>query len=541
MFGIPQGTNFANAAAGSSALDGRSTEALSPPAAVNSLSKGQGGVASSATLVDAANTSQGLSAAASSVFSNTPLRAPAFGAGADTRGVSGSTTATGILFGGPSSGSASGGPLFRGPSSGSASGGPLFGSFASGSASGGPLFGGPPAARPLPSGGLFGSAVGEAAVQEGTRQAALSHQNNKAASNRVGTAAASEGLLASSSSSGLFGGAAARGPFSAARSKGNSLPSEVSNGCPPATRSGGPFEGTAAREASSFEAGSSLFGVAAARRSNAVNGHSGGPPERSALGAALTSKGPPPGHSVGGSSLFLGSVSAAAGTGGLAATKATAGSSGSSGGPSSGPSAAHEGPSFALTGSSAFQNAGTPSEEASSGSANGGSVVAVHGRSRLCAAEGRAVPPPLPQPQGSHANPMLQADLEDGALILRVQVVQQLQQFLLDGSQASSPTGGGDGSPGGAFVGQLYGCCSHEEMLDKQQVSTASDFERLDATVPGDPEARIVSRMHIYIYIQDSTPSSLPPHKSLFPFPCRIAELFKAYFTLQGYIQLLNY
>ncbi|XP_026190012.1 uncharacterized protein LOC34623658 [Cyclospora cayetanensis] len=459
MFGIPQGTNFANAAAGSSALDGRSTEALSPPAAVNSLSKGQGGVASSATLVDAANTSQGLSAAASSVFSNTPLRAPAFGAGADTRGVSGSTTATGILFGGPSSGSASGGPLFRGPSSGSASGGPLFGSFASGSASGGPLFGGPPAARPLPSGGLFGSAVGEAAVQEGTRQAALSHQNNKAASNRVGTAAASEGLLASSSSSGLFGGAAARGPFSAARSKGNSLPSEVSNGCPPATRSGGPFEGTAAREASSFEAGSSLFGVAAARRSNAVNGHSGGPPERSALGAALTSKGPPPGHSVGGSSLFLGSVSAAAGTGGLAATK----------------------------------NAGTPSEEASSGSANGGSVVAVHGRSRLCAAEGRAVPPPLPQPQGSHANPMLQADLEDGALILRVQVVQQLQQFLLDGSQASSPTGGGDGSPGGAFVGQLYGCCSHEEMLDKQQVSTASDFERLDATVPGDPEARIVN------------------------------------------------
>lgn len=83
--------------------------------------------------------------------------------------------------------------------------------------------------------------------------------------------------------------------------------------------------------------------------------------------------------------------------------------------------------------------------------------------------------------------------------MLCIQVVQQLQQLLQEGSPAAAAagtTGGGSGGepiPGAPFVGQLYGCCSNEEMLDKQQVSTASDFERLDATVPGDPEARIVS------------------------------------------------
>ncbi|KAL8441684.1 hypothetical protein Emag_006976 [Eimeria magna] len=128
-------------------------------------------------------------------------------------------------------------------------------------------------------------------------------------------------------------------------------------------------------------------------------------------------------------------------------------------------------------------------------------VIAVHGRSKLCVPDGAAVPPPLPEPSGPNGNPMLRGSFSEGSLMLRVQVVQQLQQLVQE-SQSNTGNAGGvaAGSDpaaaaggGGAFVGQLFGCCSTEEMLDKQQVSTASDFERLDATVPGDPEARIVN------------------------------------------------
>lgn len=162
------------------------------------------------------------------------------------------------------------------------------------------------------------------------------------------------------------------------------------------------------------------------------------------------------------------------GAGGLQRSSSSSGS----GGPSS------------AGGHSLFGAASVVTENPSS---SGSSVAAVHGRSRLCVPEGTAIPPPLPVPSGPHANPMLRETLAEGDPVLRIQVVQQLQQLLQKGPTASAASGS-DPALGGPFVGQLYGCCSNEEMLDKQQVSTASDFERLDATVPGDPEARIVSR-----------------------------------------------
>ncbi|KAL8433984.1 hypothetical protein ACSSS7_003469 [Eimeria intestinalis] len=138
---------------------------------------------------------------------------------------------------------------------------------------------------------------------------------------------------------------------------------------------------------------------------------------------------------------------------------------------------------------------------AAESSSSSSGMIAVHGRSKLCVPEGAAVPPPLPEPPSPHGNPMLRGSLNEGSLMLRVQVVQQLQPLLQEGQSNAGGAGGltvGSDSAaasggGGPFVGQLYRCCSTEEMLDKQQVSTASDFERLDATVPGDPEARIVN------------------------------------------------
>lgn len=136
--------------------------------------------------------------------------------------------------------------------------------------------------------------------------------------------------------------------------------------------------------------------------------------------------------------------------------------------------------------------------ESSENAARSARFVAAQGRGRLYTPEGSAVPPPLPEARGSAANPLLRGDLQESDPLLRVQDVLQLQFQMAGRETAVSSAGGGGGIENGTqqntngFVGALLGYCSAEEMLDKQQVSTASDFERLDAVVPGDPEARIV-------------------------------------------------
>ncbi|KFG43382.1 SAC3/GANP family protein, partial [Toxoplasma gondii p89] len=129
--------------------------------------------------------------------------------------------------------------------------------------------------------------------------------------------------------------------------------------------------------------------------------------------------------------------------------------------------------------------------------------VAAGGRERLCTPEGDFIPPPLPTGDArcllagetGEANPLLAEPEHQAPILLKIQDPMQL--LLQDGASASD----GDGSAASAdkgtlnsfFVGKLYGYCSEEEMLDKQQVCTTSDFERLEAIVPGDPEARIIN------------------------------------------------
>ncbi|KAL8440450.1 hypothetical protein Efla_005592 [Eimeria flavescens] len=294
---------------------------------------------------------------------------------------------------------------------------------------------------------------------------------------------------------GLFGGI--QGPLSLGAAGGSLLGStSVGKGLPTAAESSGTLFGAAVvREPSAMTANNSA--------NSSGSGDSSRAPAPAAGGSLATGNRGGLFKGLFGGAQFEGSrVAAAAAPAAVASSAAAAAPlqrSSSITGPifGSGPSRDADGPSSLVRPWSA------DAESSSCSSSSSSAVVAAHGRSRLCVPEGAAVPPPLPEPLGPNANPMLRGSLNEKSLMLRVQVVQQLQQLSQEGSStlggaagaagvaaASDPAGSAGGGP---FVGQLYGCCSTEEMLDKQQVSTASDFERLDATAPGDPEARIVN------------------------------------------------
>nr|PIL97549.1 SAC3/GANP family protein [Toxoplasma gondii COUG] len=153
-------------------------------------------------------------------------------------------------------------------------------------------------------------------------------------------------------------------------------------------------------------------------------------------------------------------------------------------------------PSFCMSSSSSHSSLAASSSKKEP-------FVAAGGRERLCTPEGDFIPPPLPTGDArcllagetGEANPLLAEPEHQAPILLKIQDPMQL--LLQDGASASD----GDGSAASAdkgtlnsfFVGKLYGYCSEEEMLDKQQVCTTSDFERLEAIVPGDPEARIIN------------------------------------------------
>ncbi|PFH32356.1 hypothetical protein BESB_016740 [Besnoitia besnoiti] len=164
--------------------------------------------------------------------------------------------------------------------------------------------------------------------------------------------------------------------------------------------------------------------------------------------------------------------------------------------------------SFALSAAAAFSASG-------SGSALPGRkkapFVATGGRDRLYTPEGDSVPPPLPTHRvrklstrsgvpgaelgaAESANPLLVETEKENPILLKIQ--DPLQILHQDAGAAAEGAGEAAAAEKGAssfFVGRLYGFCSEEEMLDKQQVCTTSDFERLEAVVPGDPEARIIN------------------------------------------------
>ncbi|KEP64165.1 UNVERIFIED_CONTAM: hypothetical protein HHA_211700 [Hammondia hammondi] len=153
-------------------------------------------------------------------------------------------------------------------------------------------------------------------------------------------------------------------------------------------------------------------------------------------------------------------------------------------------------PSFCASSSSSHSSFAAPSSKKEP-------FVAAGGRERLCTPEGDFIPPPLLTKdagrllagESGEANPLLTEAEHEEPILLKIQDPMQL--LLQDGASAGDGEGSVASADKGAlnsfFVGKLYGYCSEEEMLDKQQVCTTSDFERLEAVVPGDPEARIIN------------------------------------------------